>query len=168
MPLPAARLRLSPSFTSPLLRNARSHTPLKQPLIALGHSEAVQTAVFISCTNSSSRLVPSFRSPHQWSHIVHRIRKPAALGASTDMATNSPTGRGPVRTHMGHSHSHERNHDNTYLTSTNRDDPGVRITRIGLYVNLAMAIGKSAGGYIFHSQASVSRSQALQVKYFVS
>jgi hypothetical protein len=54
-----------------------------------------------------------------------------------------------TRAHSSHSHHH---HDNTYLTSTNKSDAGVRITRIGLYVNLAMAIGKGIGGYVFHSQ----------------
>lgn len=32
----------------------------------------------------------------------------------------------------------------------------MRITRIGLFVNLSMAIGKFIGGYIFHSQALVA------------
>ncbi|PSK57789.1 Metal tolerance protein C1 [Elsinoe australis] len=59
-----------------------------------------------------------------------------------------------VRTHMGHSHGHgHHHHDNTYLTSTNKNDPGVKITRVGLYVNLGMAIGKGVGGYAFNSQA---------------
>lgn len=58
------------------------------------------------------------------------------------------------RSHAGHSHSHA--HDNTYLTSTNKKDAGVRITRIGLFVNLGMAIGKGIGGYVFHSQALVA------------
>jgi hypothetical protein len=55
-----------------------------------------------------------------------------------------------VRHHAGHGHHHH--HDNTYLTSTNKNDAGVRITRIGLFVNLGMAIGKGVGGYVFHSQ----------------
>jgi cation diffusion facilitator family transporter len=58
------------------------------------------------------------------------------------------------RTHAGHSHSHQ--HDNVYLTSTNKKDAGVRITRIGLFVNLGMAIGKGVGGYLFHSQALIA------------
>jgi hypothetical protein len=57
-----------------------------------------------------------------------------------------------ARGHAGHSHHHH--HDNTYLTSTNKNDAGVRITRIGLFVNLAMAIGKGVGGYVFHSQGN--------------
>ncbi|GAB7358597.1 hypothetical protein MBLNU230_g2657t1 [Neophaeotheca triangularis] len=60
-----------------------------------------------------------------------------------------------ARAHAGHSHGHHHHHhhDNTYLTSKNKSDPGVRITRIGLYVNLGMAIAKGAGGYVFNSQA---------------
>lgn len=61
------------------------------------------------------------------------------------------------RTHAGHSHAgghhHHHHGDNAYLTSKNSKDPGVRITRIGLYVNLGMAIAKGAGGYIFNSKA---------------
>ncbi|KAK5088164.1 mitochondrial metal transporter [Lithohypha guttulata] len=58
-----------------------------------------------------------------------------------------------ARGHAGHSHRH---HDNTYLTSTNKNDAGVRITRIGLFVNLAMAVGKGVGGWVFNSQALVA------------
>ncbi|KAL8759073.1 MAG: hypothetical protein Q9199_001027 [Rusavskia elegans] len=57
------------------------------------------------------------------------------------------------RQHAGHSHSHG---DNTYLTSTNKKDAGVRITRLGLYVNLLMAICKGTAGYVFNSQALVA------------
>jgi cation diffusion facilitator family transporter len=42
------------------------------------------------------------------------------------------------------------------LTSKNKHDAGVRITRIGLFVNLGMAIGKGIGGYVFHSQALIA------------
>ena len=65
------------------------------------------------------------------------------------------------RNHGGHSHSHghgahSHSHDNTYLTSSNKNDAGVRITRIGLYVNLSMAIGKGIGGYVFNSKALIA------------
>lgn len=53
--------------------------------------------------------------------------------------------------HSGHHH----HHDNSYLVSTNRNDAGVRITRIGLYSNLGMAVAKGIGGYAFNSQAMV-------------
>ncbi|KAF3398790.1 Mitochondrial metal transporter 2 [Talaromyces pinophilus] len=62
-----------------------------------------------------------------------------------------------TRGHAGHGHHHHHHHhDNVYLTSSNKKDAGVRITRIGLFVNLAMAIGKFVGGYIFHSQALIA------------
>jgi hypothetical protein len=67
-----------------------------------------------------------------------------------------------ARSHAGHSHGgHHHHHDTTYLTSTNKNDAGVRITRIGLYVNLGMAISKGIGGYVFHSQGMSSCRLAL-------
>ncbi|KAL2866242.1 cation diffusion facilitator family transporter [Aspergillus lucknowensis] len=59
-----------------------------------------------------------------------------------------------TREHGGHGHHHH--HGNAYLTSTNTHDAGVRITRLGLVANLAMAIGKFIGGYVFHSQALIA------------
>jgi len=59
------------------------------------------------------------------------------------------------RSHSGGSH-HHHSHDNVYLTSQNKNDAGVRITRIGLYSNLGMAIAKGVGGYVFNSQAMVA------------
>ncbi|SPO02805.1 related to mitochondrial iron transporter [Cephalotrichum gorgonifer] len=56
---------------------------------------------------------------------------------------------------LGH-HHHHHPHDNAYLTSKNKADPGVRITRIGLYSNLGMAIAKGVGGYMFHSHAMIA------------
>ena len=70
--------------------------------------------------------------------------------------SSTMTTTGQMRSHSGHSHSNHHHHDNSYLTSTNKKDAGVRITRIGLYVNLIMAIGKGFGGYYFHSQALVA------------
>ena len=55
--------------------------------------------------------------------------------------------------HAGHGH-HHHHHDNTFLLSKNKNDAGVRITRIGLYVNLGMAVGKGFGGYVFNSQGT--------------
>ncbi|CAI7657583.1 unnamed protein product [Penicillium bialowiezense] len=60
-----------------------------------------------------------------------------------------------TRGHGSHGH-HHHHHDNTYLTSSNKSDAGVRITRIGLLANLCMAIGKFIGGYVFHSQALIA------------
>lgn len=62
------------------------------------------------------------------------------------------------RSHGGHSHAHghHHHHDNVYLTSQNKNDAGVRITRIGLYSNLGMAVAKGVGGYAFNSQAMIA------------
>lgn len=52
----------------------------------------------------------------------------------------------------GHHHGHHH-HDNSYLISANRNDSGVRITRIGLLSNLGMAVAKFVGGWAFNSKA---------------
>lgn len=63
---------------------------------------------------------------------------------------------------MGHSHSHGghshggHSHDNSYLVSAKKNDPGVRITRIGLLANLLMAIAKFVGGWAFNSKAMIA------------
>jgi ABC-type nickel/cobalt efflux system permease component RcnA len=62
-----------------------------------------------------------------------------------------------VRQRTSHSHHHHHHHhDNVYLTSSNKDDAGVRITRIGLFSNLGMAVAKGAGGYMFNSQSMIA------------
>jgi Cation efflux family len=78
------------------------------------------------------------------------LKSQRILPASVNMALTQR------RSHAGHSHSHSHHHDNAYLTSTNKKDAGVRITRLGLFVNLGMAIGKGVGGYVFHSQALIA------------
>lgn len=120
---------------------------------AKGGKEAVQYAVITSCAISRDSSRPSLRSPFQWSHVLRLIRKPAS--ATMDFTPGPGVGHIQTREHGSHSHSHghSHNHDNTYLTSTNKTDPGVRITKVGLYVNLGMAIAKGAGGIVFNSQA---------------
>ena len=62
-----------------------------------------------------------------------------------------------TRGHSGHGHGHHHHHhDNVYLTSQNKNDAGVRITRLGLFSNLGMAVAKGVGGYAFNSQAMVA------------
>ncbi|KND92291.1 Mitochondrial metal transporter 2 [Tolypocladium ophioglossoides CBS 100239] len=52
----------------------------------------------------------------------------------------------------GHGHGHGH-HDTSYLISANKNDSGVRITRIGLLSNLGMAIAKFIGGWAFNSKS---------------
>ncbi|KAL1649850.1 mitochondrial metal transporter [Didymella pomorum] len=77
-----------------------------------------------------------------WTATAHRTRHIAAAMTSLTHSHG----------HAGHGH-HHHHHDNTFLLSKNKSDAGVRITRIGLYVNLGMAVGKGFGGYVFNSQA---------------
>ncbi|KAF5021050.1 hypothetical protein F66182_6928 [Fusarium sp. NRRL 66182] len=107
-------------------------------------------------TNSLPHLAP-FRS---------KLRSSPSLVASSMSHIRSHTGSGHDHKdghdhshghEHGHSHGilghHHHHHDNGYLTSANKDDPGVRITRIGLLSNLGMAVVKFAGGWAFNSKA---------------
>jgi len=95
-------------------------------------------------------LATSLRSP-QTSGTFER-----SLFSNNSISRPAMTSSTQTRLHSGHSHSHHHHHDNSFLTSANKNDAGVRITRIGLYVNLGMAIGKGIGGYYFNSQALVA------------
>ena len=84
-------------------------------------------------------------------HLPNDPTQPSRLVPITLMTSSQ------LRSHGTHSHRrHCRHHGNVYLTSRNKSDPGVRITRIGLLSNLCMALGKGVGGYMFHSQALVA------------
>lgn len=155
MPLPAQRMRLCFTCALPCY-NTLLFPSILQPQ-AIGKSaqrRILRTSASLLAASDTTRRIPLQRSPHQWSHIVHRARKPQALSTSPVMATDTQLNAPQARTFMGHSHGHgHHHHDNTFLTSANKKDAGVRITRIGLYVNLGMAIAKGAGGYVFNSQA---------------
>lgn len=108
------------------------------------HTQQTKTVFRTSCF-SPSHPPPQSSAAFKRSRIVSCSR---TLPAMTSTAQS--------RLHSGHSHSHQHHHDSAYLTSANKKDAGVRITRIGLYVNLGMAIGKGIGGYYFNSQALVA------------
>lgn len=99
--------------------------------------------------HQQSQAASPLRSPLQWSNIAHRARNPTYSPPTVSMAGSQQQVRAHSHGHGGHHH----HHDTTFLTSANKSDPGVRITRVGLYVNLGMAVAKGAGGYIFNSQA---------------
>lgn len=90
----------------------------------------------------------------------HSIKLSPSLHARSRPIRSITLAMTQTRSHGGHSHGHghghHHHHDNVYLTSTNKRDAGVRITRIGLLANLCMAIGKFIGGYVFHSQALIA------------
>nr|POE65732.1 mitochondrial metal transporter 2 [Quercus suber] len=156
MPFLSARsLRLCPSSGAVLTCNKHDTSTFRRldsPLSHINPSASsvfapVQTRILRTTARSSLTTLPAtLSSPHQWSHIVHGCRNPRTSGLLNSMAG--------WHRHMGHSHGHGgHSHDNTYLTSANKADAGVKITRAGLYVNLGMAIAKGTGGYVFNSQA---------------
>ena len=112
---------------------------LSLPKHRLYHSTASRTSLKPTC------------SPQLFSGL-NTSRRPALRRSSLPVSTMTTTNR--AREHANHSHHHH--HDNTYLTSTNKNDAGVKITRIGLFVNLGMAVGKGIGGYVFNSQALIA------------
>ena len=87
-------------------------------------------------------------------------KSPTSFKLASTRELSSQHGHGHDHDH-GHTHSHgllghHHHHEaNPYLTSTDKTDPGVRITRIGLFVNIAMVITKGFGGWFFNSQALV-------------
>lgn len=56
---------------------------------------------------------------------------------------------------LSHSHSHSHSQPNELLTAS-FSNPAVRITWIGLIVNIGMAISKGVGGIYFHSQSLIA------------
>ena len=96
----------------------------------------------------------SFATPSSFTscHNTPLLQPPSTyLRRRLDLTMASTT----ARPHSGHSHQHHHN-DNTYLVSTNKNDAGVRITRIGLYVNFCMALAKGLGGYFLNSQSLIA------------
>jgi hypothetical protein len=127
---------LSSAFAAP----TRPHVLRRTPLPAL-----VRPQQRVLQTSSHTKPAPYPRTaalPLNWSSTAHRIRHISPSAMTSPVQT---------RGHAGHGHHHH--HDNTFLLSPNKNDAGVRITRIGLYVNLGMAVSKGVGGYVFHSQA---------------
>ncbi|KAJ6107685.1 Cation efflux family protein [Penicillium sp. IBT 18751x] len=104
--------------------------------------------------------VSNFRGSAQRRILTHHpsIKPSPSLHARTRPIRSLTLAMTQTRSHggHGHGHGHHHHHDNVYLTSTNKRDAGVRITRIGLFANLCMAIGKFIGGYVFHSQALIA------------
>ncbi|OQE15098.1 hypothetical protein PENSTE_c030G07359 [Penicillium steckii] len=141
------RCRLRPSL----------HSLFKASNFSLrGSARRVLTSSSSSSTSSSYSAHLHLRSsnPSKLSYVRSRSRLPI-IPSLTMSQSRGHAGHSHSHSH-GHGHGHHHHHDNVYLTSTNKNDAGVRITRIGLVANLAMAIGKFIGGYVFHSQALIA------------
>ena len=66
-----------------------------------------------------------------------------------------------TREHMGHSHGHGHGHhhhgtDPALLLSSDKNDAAVRITRLGLLLNVVLAVGKGFAGYYWNSKSAFS------------
>ncbi|KAI0879593.1 cation efflux family-domain-containing protein [Hypoxylon argillaceum] len=127
-------------------RTHRLHLPVQFRRI-LQTACARTPAAASSASTPSLSSVPSFACHVHPRSLLHYL--PATMASITQ-----------TRTHSGHNHGHSshhhHHHDNVYLTSQNKNDAGVRITRIGLYSNLGMAVAKGVGGYAFNSQAMIA------------
>jgi hypothetical protein len=143
---PKTASSLPPNTTSSFLLSSAAKT--RNP--SVGQSRVLLTAAINP--RLANKTAERLRSPLQWSRIAHGARDPTysppGLGSMGKME-----GSQQVRAHSHGHGGHHHHHDNTFLTSANKSDPGVKITRVGLYVNLGMAVAKGAGGYIFNSQA---------------
>ncbi|KAI3541817.1 cation efflux family protein [Colletotrichum filicis] len=112
------------------------------------------SAARLHLTTSASSL------PHLTNTLTAAKNSSPSLPATVIMSatTTATMTANPPQSRKSHSHHHHHHHDhdNVYLTSANKNDAGVRITRIGLYSNLGMAFAKGAGGYAFGSQAMIA------------
>ncbi|KAL4917991.1 cation efflux family-domain-containing protein [Aspergillus aurantiobrunneus] len=166
MPLTQPLWCRAPSPPAPALRRSILRTRPRLPRPPLARSPT-QSRVLRTTATSLFRLKSS-SSPSRLplsSNVRARPLPPLAVVTTSTTSVATPSTTLPfmatqTRDHGGHGHHHHHHHHhhhgNVYLTSTNTHDAGVRITRLGLVANLAMAIGKFIGGYVFHSQALVA------------
>ncbi|PYI06094.1 hypothetical protein BO78DRAFT_344237 [Aspergillus sclerotiicarbonarius CBS 121057] len=157
-------------LTQPL--RCRAHPPPSRPVCAFWRRSGIvllprplQLRVSSSSSASSPLRLknPSASSPPSAvssNAFLRPASRPTLVPSAASVITLPPMTT-QSRDHGGHhghhhGHHHHHHHDNVYLTSTNKHDAGVRITRLGLVANLAMAIGKFIGGYVFHSQALIA------------
>lgn len=121
-------------------------------------SQGESTAVLPRSTTSYSTLTNPLQSVNT-ALVRPSLRKPLLYAPAKLALTQQQQ-----RAHGGHSHGHHHHHDNTYLTSKNKADAGVRITRLGLYTNVLMAISKGVGGWYFNSQALVRGTPVREIE----
>jgi hypothetical protein len=132
----------SPTLTTAPIRPSSSAS-VKRHKAPLAFHLSQQRRVLRTASSTCPLYKSSLPTLHNWSSLIFRRRSlihPVMARKNQEQA----------REHSGHHH-----HDNSYLISQNKNDAGVRITRIGLYVNLGMAIGKGVGGYAFNSQGTI-------------
>lgn len=148
------------SATSP--QHYQKHKPF-----LISHQLFSTLSIFQQKMSSSSSQLPSSdkdnqqqqphkthnKQSHSHSHShSHSRTTPEADGADAHSHSHSA---GSSLLHHHHS-AHEPNEFLAAGTSSIKSNPAVRITWIGLIVNVALAVSKGIGGVVFHSQALVA------------
>lgn len=140
----ASRLLSGGASSRAIVRlNSATRTHLSQQFRVL-QIAALKSPLPLNTRISGAFLAQSFKNYKSFPHNLTSLSR--SMAATSQIQT---------RSHMGHSH-HHHHHDNTFLVSKNKNDAGVRITRIGLICNLGMAIVKFVGGYMFNSKAMIA------------
>ena len=146
MPMPATATTTTTTTTAARLRRTDCATLFRHLRTVAFHS----TSALNCFTPKSSILIqtcPRFLAAPNPLHPRHSHPPPTIMSALAQTQT---------RLHMGHSHGHGHHSHDTSLLLGNKKDAGVRITRIGLFSNLGMALAKGIGGYVFNSQSMIA------------
>ena len=142
-----------------LFRSSRLRIPIPRRWLTSVLRKSTPCCFMPDPRNQSRVLKTS--APPGYSFSRHSLKSSPALPPVTHQQLGHRPALPTTAYHftMTHSHSHaghSHHHDNTYLISKNKNDAGVRITRIGLISNLGMAIAKGVGGWAFNSQAMIA------------
>lgn len=138
--------------------HSHNHSHSHNPLDDMGMADAEHRHVHMRESETETNDSFSIRSILQHS----RTHSPKATYLGSPVAKSKEEKSKPkthVHSHVhhhGHGHTHSHTGGNPLLvlsTEEIRKNAGVRITWIGLGINVAIAVGKFAGGIVFHSQA---------------
>lgn len=108
----------------------------------------------VPCGHSHSHSPPTQPTQPTGVHNEHSHEHGAPSAHSHEHGAHSHEPGHSEHSH-GIFHSHTHGH-NELLTSGSLSNPAVRITWIGLFVNIGMAASKGVGGVYFHSQALIA------------
>ena len=109
-------------------------------------------AVIYQTQNTINQKNKIHTDKHTGSHDISFLQ---SLAQGFYSHTHSHQNNNNISLHS-HDHAHSHTHANTMLVldaEEIRKNAGVRVTWIGLGINVAIAIGKFVGGIVFHSQA---------------
>lgn len=113
-----------------------------------------------SITNISQILLLNFQRQLNSTRTMSTKDKSNKSNNSTHLHSNEKDKHTDSHDHgiLGHSHSHSRQPNEllSVNSETIKHNPAVRITWIGLLVNVAMAVSKGFGGVYFHSQSLIA------------